>query len=291
MLPPRRILAPVDFSPYSATSLTFAARLAQQCGAELDVLHVQSPLLAAVAPTQHVDLQGETRVALAALMIDTLPPDDGERIHHVNHVETGPAVETICAAAATSRADLIVMGPRGRSRLAATLLGSTTQDVLQRAPCPVAVVPGTWTPVAGGSGGDTGTTAIVLGIENADAPSEALLGDAARLALALGAWLHVVHAVDSTDPAEIERRRAALTYHLQAHPVALRTAVHVEHGPAPDVLEAYASRAALGRGIVMLGAHGQSGRSGVLAGWHDTALSLMARLPLPFVACRHEPRG
>jgi nucleotide-binding universal stress UspA family protein len=286
MLPPRRILAPVDFSPYSTTSLTFAARLAQQCDAELHVLHVQPPLLDAAAQARHVDLEGETRAALGALVIDTGPPGSRERIHHV---ETGPTAETICAAASTSLADLIVMGPRGRSRLAATLLGSTTKDVLQHAPCPVAVVPATWTPVAGGNG-DTGTTAVVLGVENADAPSGAMLGDAARLALALGAWLHVVHAVDSPDPAEIERRRAALADHLQAHPVALRTAVHVECGPAADVLEAYASRAALGRGIVMLGAHGRSSRGGVLAGWHDTALSLMARLPLLFVACRHEPR-
>src|SRR5688500_5734951 len=138
MLPPRRVLAPVDFSPYSITSLTFAARLARQCGAELHVLHVQSPLLDAAAEAQHVDLQGETRGALAALTIDAMPPGDGARFHHV---ETGPASEGICAAASTLFADVIAVGPRGRSRLAATLLGSTTKDLLQRAPCPVAVVP------------------------------------------------------------------------------------------------------------------------------------------------------
>ena len=233
-----------------------------------------------------MDLRGETRAALAGFMTDAVLSGLVEPVYHV---ESGPASDTICVTASTSHADLIVMGPRGRSRLAATLLGSTTKGVLQHAPCPVAVVPAGWTPIAGGNG-DTGTTALVVGVENPDAPPEALLGAAARLALALGAWLHVVHAVDSTGATDIERRRAALTERLHTHPVAVRTAVHVERGPASDVLEAYAARAALGRGIVMLGAHGQSGRSGVLAGWHDTALSLMARLPLPFVACRHEPR-
>jgi nucleotide-binding universal stress UspA family protein len=282
MLPPRRILAPVDFSPYSSTSLTFALCLARQCGAELHVLHVQLPLLDAAAQAHQVDLRGETGRALAAFVADAVRP---RREEHVQHVASGPASDTICATAATSHADLIVMGPRGRSRLAATLLGSTTKDVLQHAPCPVAVVPAAWEPIAGGNG-DTGTTALVVGVENADAPSEALLGAGARLALALDAWLHVVHAVESTGATDIERRRAALTERLHAHPVAVRTAVHVERGAASDVLEAYAARAALGRGIVMLGAHGESGRGGALAGWHDTALSLMARMPLPFVACR-----
>jgi len=282
MLPPRRILAPVDFSPYSNTSLTFAGCLARQCGAELHVLYVQPALLDAAAEARRVDLRSDVRAALDAFVMDAVPalPDEP-----VQHLESGPAFEAICATASTARADVIVMGPRGRSRLAATLLGSTTKSVLQHAPCPVAVVPAAWEPIAGGNG-DTGTTALVVGVENPDAPSEALLGAGASLALALHAWLHVVHAVESTAAADIERRRATLTGRLQEHPVAVRTAVHVERGPASDVLEAYASRAALGRGIVMLGAHGESDRGGALGGWHDTALSLMARMPLPFVACR-----
>jgi hypothetical protein len=77
-----------------------------------------------------------------------------------------------------------------------------------------------------------------------------------------------------------------LSERLHEHPLLVKTSVHVERGPASDVLEAYASRAALGRGLVMRGAHGHAGHSGALAGWHDTALSLMARMPLPLVACR-----
>jgi nucleotide-binding universal stress UspA family protein len=282
MLPPHRILAPVDFSSYSSTSLGFAARLAQQCAAELHILHVQPPLLDAAAQAKGVDLRAETRLALKAFTAETIPP---AIVDPVQHVEAGYPADAICDTAAACRADLIVMGPRGRSRIAATLLGSTTKAVLQRASCPVAVVPVTWAPVAPGDG-DTGTTALVVGIESVEAPSEALLGLATGLAVALKAALHVVHAVDSSDPADVERQRAALTERLHAHPLLVKTVVHVERGAASDVLEAYASRAALGRGMVMLGAHGQSNRGGPFAGWHDTALSLMARLPLPLVACR-----
>jgi nucleotide-binding universal stress UspA family protein len=153
MLPVRRILTPIDFSPYSGASLAFAARLAHQCGAELHVLHVQPALLDAVAHSQHVDLDGDTRAAMTAFAKDACPPG----VAPIYHVAAGSTADVICATASTCHADLIVIGPRGRSPLAATLLGSTTRGVLSHSPCPVAVVPGTGAPVAeGGPAADAG---------------------------------------------------------------------------------------------------------------------------------------
>jgi nucleotide-binding universal stress UspA family protein len=154
MLPVRRILAPIDFSSYSGASLAFAARLAHQCGAELHVLHVEPPLLDAVAHSQHLDLDGEARAAMTAFAKDVCPPNE---VVPKYHVAAGGAADAICATASTCHADLVVIGPRGRSPLAATLLGSTTRGVLSHSPCPVAVVPGTWAPVAeGGQAADAG---------------------------------------------------------------------------------------------------------------------------------------
>ena len=138
MVPIRRILAPVDFSSCSRESLLFAARLAHQCGAELHVLYVEPAFLEIVAHGQQVDVLGQARTALAEFAAEVVPAG---QVVPVQHVEAGPTDETICAAAGAMQADLIVMGPRGRSRLAATLLGSTTRAVLQHAPCPVTVVP------------------------------------------------------------------------------------------------------------------------------------------------------
>ena len=42
MIPPRTILAAIDFSDASTTALVFAARLARHCQARLHVLHVPS---------------------------------------------------------------------------------------------------------------------------------------------------------------------------------------------------------------------------------------------------------
>ena len=63
----------------------------------------------------------------------------------VAEVETatawGDAAEAIMAAAGRVRADVIVLGRRGRGRLAGLLLGSVSQKVVALAPCTVIVVP------------------------------------------------------------------------------------------------------------------------------------------------------
>jgi nucleotide-binding universal stress UspA family protein len=51
----------------------------------------------------------------------------------------GRAGKTIADAAARTEADLIVMGSKGRSRLAGIVLGSVAGSVVQHASCPVLV--------------------------------------------------------------------------------------------------------------------------------------------------------
>jgi nucleotide-binding universal stress UspA family protein len=55
-------------------------------------------------------------------------------------IRTGAAAEEILFAARLWEADLIVMGTRGRSRVAQFVLGSTAEAVIRQAPCPVMTV-------------------------------------------------------------------------------------------------------------------------------------------------------
>ncbi|MBI5955258.1 MAG: universal stress protein [Chloroflexi bacterium] len=58
---------------------------------------------------------------------------------HTEMIE-GSEAEAIINVANTRNSDVIVMGSRGRGRLAGLLLGSTSQTVVAHAPCPVLIV-------------------------------------------------------------------------------------------------------------------------------------------------------
>jgi nucleotide-binding universal stress UspA family protein len=58
---------------------------------------------------------------------------------HTEMLEGSPA-EAIIDVATTRNSDLIVMGSRGRGRIAGAVLGSNSQKVVSHAPCPVLIV-------------------------------------------------------------------------------------------------------------------------------------------------------
>jgi len=58
---------------------------------------------------------------------------------HTELIEGSPA-EAIIDVAETRQSDLIVMGSRGKSTLVGLLVGSTSNKVVDHAPCPVLVV-------------------------------------------------------------------------------------------------------------------------------------------------------
>jgi nucleotide-binding universal stress UspA family protein len=53
---------------------------------------------------------------------------------------TGKTADTLLEQCKSSACDLIVLGTRGHSSVSGILLGSVTQKILAKAPCPVLVV-------------------------------------------------------------------------------------------------------------------------------------------------------
>lgn len=137
------ILVPVDGSHGANAAARFAARLARDSGARLILLHVyDAPTAAAMGLArrseedyQHAleEVSAETFEAAGAAMGKVTA-----RIEHKTVV--GHPANEIVVEAEKASADLIVMGSRGRSEVAAYLLGSVSERVLRHAPCPVTVV-------------------------------------------------------------------------------------------------------------------------------------------------------
>lgn len=140
-----RLLCPVDLSETSARALTYARTLARRYHAMLTILEVVSvarvpmAFAAATGGTIPPATTEEERAAFLGELqqfVATVEPP-AERLV----VREGPIVQQILAEAREGRADLIVLGTHGRGGFDRFLLGSVTEKVVRKAPCPVMTVP------------------------------------------------------------------------------------------------------------------------------------------------------
>jgi nucleotide-binding universal stress UspA family protein len=143
MLPLKRILAPTDFSAHSHHALRSAAEMARQFGAKLVLLHVVSSEA----------LEGIAKAHVPPHPVDSVYEDLTQEIREqfVSHVPSGlrKSLETeilvlsgvpfleIIRVARLKGVDLIVMATHGRTGLSHALMGSVTEKVVRKAPCPV----------------------------------------------------------------------------------------------------------------------------------------------------------
>lgn len=137
-----RILCPTDFSECAARALRLAVGLARWWGARVTVLHVVSPSLSTTAGLSSLAPFDET--ALRAQADEDLAEFVAPILHEPTSVERklrlgDPAREIEAEARGAS---LLVMGTHGRSGLEHLMLGSVTEHLLRRAPCPVITVSG-----------------------------------------------------------------------------------------------------------------------------------------------------
>lgn len=135
----RKIVVPIDFSSFSYKSLDYAAAFARNTRAEVMLLHVV-PLNYVDAEVVAFDFsQIEQQTALSSrsrlerLREARVAPDIKASVS----VCIGRPVEEIVAAAKKWDADLIIMSTHGYTGLKHAFLGSTTENVVRYAPCPV----------------------------------------------------------------------------------------------------------------------------------------------------------
>jgi len=140
----RKILCAVDFSDTSDYALQYAASLADALGAHLEVLHVMDmPYVpsSSVAVTEDIGKLAEHIKRECEERLKALVEKYCEKRALVRcRVVTGTAFLEIIRAAKDGKADLVVVGTRGRSGLKYIFLGSVAEKVVRKAPCPVLAV-------------------------------------------------------------------------------------------------------------------------------------------------------
>jgi nucleotide-binding universal stress UspA family protein len=141
----RAILCPLDFSDESMQALRYALSLAQEANSRIILLHVLEGFvdepdfkefrdLKVLDYHQHLEARATERLAQSI-------PDEARTWARPSHrVAKGKPYRQILRIAGEDNIDLIVMGVRGRGALDKLFFGSTTEQVIRRANCPVLTI-------------------------------------------------------------------------------------------------------------------------------------------------------
>lgn len=145
MIEIRRILCPTDLSDISRRAFDHAVALARFYQAEIELTYISEPLLPGpAAPATYppwVVLDPAVRGRLETALDELSRParELGARVQLA--VREGGVVAEVLSRARSWPADMVVMGTHGRGGFERWVLGSVTEKVLRKAPCPVLTVP------------------------------------------------------------------------------------------------------------------------------------------------------
>lgn len=141
----QKIIVAVDFSPLSAAVIRYGVKLASAFSARVVLLHAAAPdpdfVGYEVGPQNVRDARAETlRFEHRELqrLADQLR---GQGLNAEAMLVEGPTVDTILSVAATSGADLLVVGSHGHGAVARAFLGSVSTGIVHHSPIPVMVIP------------------------------------------------------------------------------------------------------------------------------------------------------
>ena len=141
----KRILVPLDYSPGSDGVVEYACAIARGMNATLTLLHVFEPPneMVGVVPGATVGGEAAAEQAAGATVLDR-----ALALCRANGIATADRIleratstyHAIVAHAGQGKFDLVVMGTHARTGMSRLVMGSTAEQVLRHAPCPVLLV-------------------------------------------------------------------------------------------------------------------------------------------------------
>ena len=292
-----RVLLALDGSVPADAARRAVASLALPSGSVIDVLGVVGPGSPSTTPVVSTDDPGATDrgVDLERVVEDAVASLQESDLVVNGSIAVGRPASTIVEVAADERAELIVVGSRGRGPFASLLLGSVSAEVVDHAPCPVLVARSALDgPVlVAVDGSPTADAAVAYLVANRIAEEHPIhvLGVAHLLGVA-AAWeagaLSAV-ALENLDEQrraerdDLEESAARAVHRLRA------AGYHAEYsivdGHAPQQIIECATE--LGCGLIVMGSRGMTGLKRILVGsvaratlMHATASVLIVREPI-----------
>jgi nucleotide-binding universal stress UspA family protein len=145
-----KIVVPIDGSEKSMEAADYAVKMAERYGSEVAVVYV-------IHMDQNLELLGiyrlsgpdpkkkkldEAKAEAQKWFAEISRNAEQRKVHVKTDVIEFPmsVIATIVEYAVSEKADVIVIGTRGRSGISKMLLGSVASGVVTYAPCPVVVV-------------------------------------------------------------------------------------------------------------------------------------------------------
>ena len=140
-----KILVACDLSNYSIQAVEYAADMAESVDAELAIVNVinQRDLEMVEKISQHTDkitvrkYVSETREYRSEEIAKVLAASIRDPASYRTVFRTGVPFREILAAIEEEKADLLVMGTKGRTDLEDVLFGTTAQKMFRRCPIPL----------------------------------------------------------------------------------------------------------------------------------------------------------
>ena len=285
------ILVPTDFSDSALLALEHGIHLANLFEGELHILHV-AELPTITLPDFPSDLfEAAKSIGMKRLgeLIEQqtmeLPP--GKRVV-LPGTPSDPAADAIIGYAEANDIDFIVMGTHGRRGVRRMLMGSVTEEVIRRSPCPVLTMrthKRAWSYPR--------VDRIMVPVDFSTS-SRQIIGVASRMAEKYDASVTLVHVVDleyypyygfGSDPFRAverdmmrasERKLADYVTDLQGAGI-IATSVTVEGHPANAIRKVAEEHDV---DLIVIGSHGRRGLDRIMVGSVSEKVSRSAHCPV-----------
>jgi nucleotide-binding universal stress UspA family protein len=135
------ILVGCDFSPDSGVAFEYGLSLAQEFQSELHLTHViETPVYQELHKTEspvEEEIQQEIHSRLLQKLQDMVPEEARNWCKPRTSLLNGHPYEELAKYAEKNEMGMIVLGTRGHGLVKSLFIGSTTDRVVRRAPCPV----------------------------------------------------------------------------------------------------------------------------------------------------------